>query len=128
MDNCGLEVVNCKDFATYCNLLIVLVNGANLVSKLGLEWSEVKYCLHDLPFSEEQYQQRRLQLKNMSLPQHACSIESILCTGPDHLEQILELTLDEGAEGLLAMEPHSMYTIGPTSTVLTIGVNHIFLY
>ena len=86
------------------------------------DWSQVSYYIFDLPASKAPYEQRILALRQMKLPPHVHVVTTQLCQGIQHLNEILDSVLTARGEGLMLVEPHSLYTVGRTSTLLKVKV------
>lgn len=88
-------------------------------------WRSVKYVVFDLPFSSKPYENRMDDLKDINLPPHVRAAEVEQCRGSDHLFKYLtSIVVEKGGEGLMAVEPQSLYTGGRTNRLLKVKVQN----
>lgn len=88
-------------------------------------WIDVGYYVFDLPASKNAYEDRLKQLDSMKylFPPHVRVVESIECTGMEHLRHYLDLILEKGGEGVMARQPCSLYEPNMvTSSLLKVKV------
>jgi DNA ligase-1 len=90
--------------------------------KCGSGWHDVKFFVFDLPASPETFEYRMNSLKQLTLPPHVVVVEFHKCQGIQHLNSMLDNTLSEKGEGLMAVQPLSTYTVGRTPSFLKIEV------
>ena len=90
------------------------------------DWSEVKYVLFDLPSSKDPFEIRMDQLKRLNLPSHVSIVEVVRCEGIQHLKRHLHHVVSSGGEGLMALQPQSLYSVGRTSHLLKVKVYLLF--
>jgi len=83
-------------------------------------WRDVKYCIFDLPKSKNPYEERLAfmrQLKN-GLSRNIKIVDSIKCTGLQHLQDMYKQVISSGGEGLVLRRPNSNYEVGRSSSFL----------
>lgn len=90
------------------------------------DWHKVRYCLFDLPSSEERYEARMDALRQMALPKHVEVVQARLCEGADHVRIFLDSVTAAKGEGLVLREPNSLYSPGRTSSILKVKVSKHF--
>ena len=93
-----------------------------ILNSTDSDWSQMKYVLFDFPGSKQNYQSRLKEMSQFSLPPNIQIVNFIKCEGAQHLSDLLKHVTSQGGEGLMAMEPNSIYTIGRTSTFLKVKV------
>jgi DNA ligase-1 len=86
------------------------------------EWREVKYVVFDLPSSQESYETRMEQLKQLKLPKNVQIVDVEECKGQDHLDAFLSSILEKGGEGVMLNKAKSKYTPGRSSTLYKVKV------
>lgn len=87
------------------------------------DWSQVGYYLYDLPDCAAPYKERLKQLEGLKpLPSHVHIVEQIECSGLEHLNTCLDEIVAQGAEGIMARDPHAFYAQGATSSLLKVKV------
>lgn len=100
-----------------------LIALLNLKDKNHSNWKEVLYYIFDLPSSSAPFEHRIQQLKAMDqLPNHVKIVTSIECTSKETMEAMLDKILEGGGEGLMARQPHSLYSQGLSNSTLKVKV------
>jgi len=96
----------------------------SLINTKSGNWSQLGYFVFDLPDSSEPWETRKVELDALEplLPSHVHIVHSIERTGMEHLNSLLEATLNLEAEGLMARAPYSLYTAGLTNSLLKLKV------
>lgn len=100
-----------------------------LKSKNG-DWSQVGYCVFDVPSSLTTYEERMEIMENLKplLPPHIHIVKNIECKGTHHLYEYLDSILKTHGEGVMIRKPHSYYEKGLTSCLLKVKVAITFLH
>jgi DNA ligase 1 len=107
-----------------------LLNSGNSAGNPA--WNSVKFHVFDLPESKDYFENRILNIREISLPAHVEIVPREKCSGNGHLlsklESIvavlqLEIEKKEGGEGLMVNQPYSQYVPHRTDTLLKIKVN-----
>ena len=75
-------------------------------------WKSARYVVFDLPSSKRTYEERMAELKGMKLPPHVQLVSPWKCKGNDDLMNALNAVVESGGEGLMAVEPRSLYAAG----------------
>jgi DNA ligase-1 len=99
-----------------------MLNSILLSSKESPLWKNISYVVFDLPSSKEPYEMRLQYLTNLKLPQHVNVVDIVECKGNDHLLLYLAEKMQQGAEGLMANKPLSLYVSRRTDTILKVKV------
>ena len=86
------------------------------------EWREVKYVVFDLPSSQESYETRMEQLKQLKLPKNVQIVDVEECKSQDHLDTFLSSILEKGGEGVMLNKAKSKYIPGRSSTLYKVKV------
>jgi DNA ligase-1 len=86
------------------------------------EWKEVKYVVFDLPSSQESYETRMEQLKQLKLSKNVQIVDVEECKGQNHLDAFLSSILEKGGEGVMLNKAKSKYTPGRSSTLYKVKV------
>jgi DNA ligase-1 len=111
------------DGELWCNRgAFELLNGVLGSAEDSLSWKQISYMIFDLPSSEEPFEIRMRDLKNMKLPRHVCVLDIERCRGMDHLQSRLVQILDLGGEGLMVNKPNSFYAMMRTNSLLKVKV------
>lgn len=85
-------------------------------------WKNVKYMVFDLPSSQQPFESRMEELKMIPLPEHVRVVENEKCNGVDHLEDYVASVVKRGGEGVMVVEPNSLYKQGRTKSLLKVKV------
>ena len=103
---------------------------ASLLNSVDLnedQWRQLGYYVFDLPRSTHTYEERMEQLRTFKeiFPSHIHIVESVKCSDREHLNNYLELIIEQGGEGLMARQPGSCYTPGLVFSLLKVKVPNI---
>lgn len=104
-----------------------LENVVTLLNSSGTEenemWKSVQYVIFDLPSSDKTYEERVDALRALELPSHAKIVETTRCKDNEHLIQHMQTIVADGGEGLMAVQPLSLYSQSRTDTMLKVKPN-----
>ncbi len=88
-------------------------------------WKRIKFYVFDLPSSNETYESRIAALKQLTLPPNVSLVDIEVCQGNGHLRNRLHAVVKEGGEGLMLIQPKSLYITGRSSALLKVKVINI---
>lgn len=89
----------------------------------GERWKAVKFLTFDLPDSNKPFEERLLELEELATSSSSKIwklVDHELCRGRDHLKEVLDRLVSQGAEGLMIRKPRSFYEAGRSSTLLKV--------
>lgn len=101
---------------------LVNTRRSDVEDEFSDEWRTVNYMIFDLPNSQQSIEQRIEDTLVIKLPEHAKIAVKIQCQGTRHLEEYLNVIVEEEGEGIMAQRPGSKYQIGRTGDILKVKV------
>lgn len=89
----------------YEDLMVALKNDEEV-------WKSSRYIIFDVPSSKQPYEDRMNELRKIKLVSHMEIIPNQQCKGNDGIYDALTAITEKAGEGLMAIEPQSLYSLG----------------